>query len=381
MRLLTTLSSDLDPSLFSSFLKSKGIDNEIEATTGGFRLWIYDEDQVEQASQLFDKYKKNPSDGIYSETVTSFSAKSEEKEEGQRSAPSSRRRSTFSNAPYGKISLFIIFSTVLLFFWAIMGRQNLAPPGIPGVSQAPILAPIDQRLLYDYPLYFQLRDQLLKIFTPKDIEANIPPSPEAQSLIERIQRTPYWTGIYERIVLHFRNSDFPLKYSGPMFEKIRQGEIWRVFTPALLHFNLLHIFFNLLWFIMLGNQIEWRLGSWRYVLLLLITGIASNTAQYLMSGSFFMGLSGIVCALAGFILARQQKAPWEGYLLHRTTMIFLGVFVFGIFLLQLIFFGMQLWGRSSVTIPIANTAHLTGALVGYVLGRLPFFSLNHRHKK
>src|SRR5262249_32793246 len=130
-----------------------------------------------------------------------------------------------------------------------------------------------------------------------------------------------------------------------------------------------------LWFILLGNQIEFRIGSVRYLLFILITGILSNTAQYLMSGPFFMGLSGIVVGMAAFIWARQQIAPWEGYLLHRFTLIFLAIFVIGMFVLQVLFFFMQIFGKLEMPFGIANTAHLVGGITGYLLGRMRLFTL------
>jgi membrane associated rhomboid family serine protease len=45
------------------------------------------------------------------------------------------------------------------------------------------------------------------------------------------------------------------------------------------------------------------------------------------------------------------------------------------FVLQIVLFIMQLIGTLGPTIGIANTAHLVGAIVGYLLGRLPLFTI------
>ena len=42
----------------------------------------------------------------------------------------------------------------------------------------------------------------------------------------------------------------------PLFEKIRQGELWRLFTPCILHRDFLHILFNMIWVWILVKQIE-----------------------------------------------------------------------------------------------------------------------------
>ncbi len=374
MRLITTINTDTsneDPLAFSAYLTSQGIRNECEPISESeFHLWIYDEDLVSKALELYESYKANPADPRYKVTI-------HEEPAPQLTARPPKKR-LLSPAPYGAVSIFILLIVVSLFMWAQIQRGAITPPNIPGIIQAPLLAPIEQELIYDYPAYFTERDTLFTLYTPKDIEEKIPPSPEAQQLIQKLRRTPTWMGVYDRVVMAIRNPDYKLAYDGPLFEKISQGEVWRVLTPTLLHFDLLHIFFNVLWFILLGNQIEFRLGWLRYLILILVTAIASNTAQYLMSGPFFMGLSGVVCGMAAFIWARQQVAPWEGYLLHRFTLIFLAIFVVGMFALQIVFFILQIMGKFELTVGIANTAHLTGALVGYLLGRMRLFALKRK---
>lgn len=393
MRLICTI-TDLaqeNPLAFSYYLTGHSIENECEeAVVEGkeaSRIWIYDEDNVERAQELYREYQANPLDPKYkTHYETRLRPQEEAIPEPERLAdepdsPRTKRRRILSPAPYGPISLFILFTVVLLFIWAQLQRgDSLIPPKIPGVVPAATLAPLEKALIYDYPTYFELRDRLLKVYTPDEIEQQKPPSSEARKIMQEMRQTPVWMGIYDRIVTHYKNSNFPLDYQGPLFEKISQGQVWRAFTPALLHFDLLHIFFNVLWFILLGNQIEFRVGWLRYILLILATAIVSNTAQYLMSGPFFMGLSGIVVGMAAFIWARQQVAPWEGYLLQRFTLIFLAIFVVGMFALQLAFFIMQVWGTFTAPISIANTAHLAGGVVGYLLGRLRFFAIQHHSR-
>jgi GlpG protein len=275
--------------------------------------------------------------------------------------------------------MLVLLVAAILYIWSVVQGRNMIPPSLPGIIPGPVFPAVARVLLYDYPHYFELRDQLLKLYTKKDIEQKKSPSAAALALYEEIKKTPVWMGAYDLILNSARNKA-PLAPQGPLFEKISQGEVWRLVTPALLHLGFLHIFFNALWFILLSNQIEYRIGWWRSLLLMILVAIISNTAQYLMSGPFFLGLSGIVTGQAGFIWARQQKAPWEGYLLNRFTLIFLGVFVLAMFFLSLLFFFLQLLGKTTQPFIIANTAHLTGALVGYILGRMRFFAVKHQLK-
>ena len=108
-------------------------------------------------------------------------------------------------------------------------------------------------------------------------------------------------------------------------------------------------------------------------LLMLIIGVISNTAQYLMSGPFFLGYSGIITGLAGYIWVRQKKAPWEGYPLPRSTLIFLMVFIFGMAILGVVDFVLQKNGIRFFPIRLANTAHIVGLFTGAALAFVPYF--------
>lgn len=386
MRLICTINTaqtDENPYEFSYFLTSQGINNECEEISNDETcIWVYDEDLVDTAQALYEQYKSDPHHPRHREhheaAIRAAEAEQTKEEEAPLRARPQRRR-FLSPAPYGPVSILILLIVIALFVWAQVQGGISIPPKIPGIIQAPILPPVERTLVYDYPTYFQERDLLFSIYTPKDIEEKKEPSSEARHLIQEIRKKTTWMGAYDRVVQAIRVPNYSLVYHGPMFENISQGEVWRILTPAFLHFDLLHIFFNVLWFILLANQIEFRIGWWRYLILVIATAIVSNTAQYLMSGPFFLGLSGIVVGMAAFIWARQQVAPWEGYLLHRFTFIFLAIFVVGMFFLQLGFFIFQILGKFELSIGIANTAHLTGGLVGYLLGRMRLFAIQPRH--
>lgn len=90
---------------------------------------------------------------------------------------------------------------------------------------------------------------------------------------------------------------------------LASGQVWRLFTPDFLHFSWTHIIFNsvMLWF--LGSQIEWFDGRGRLVLLFIVTSLLSNTLQYMVSGPFFGGLSGVVYGILGYCWFSQRTLP------------------------------------------------------------------------
>lgn len=109
---------------------------------------------------------------------------------------------------------------------------------------------------------------------------------------------------------YFTFQDFAGNTYIPLSDSLAQGEIWRLVTPAFLHFGIFHVLFNSLWMWDLGRRLEFFLGRWHFLLFFVLTAVASNVVQYVWSGSAnFGGMSGVVYALVGFIAVRQRLAP------------------------------------------------------------------------
>ena len=93
-----------------------------------------------------------------------------------------------------------------------------------------------------------------------------------------------------------------------------------------------------------------------------------------MTGPLFLGYSGVVMGLAGFIWMRERVAPWEGYPLNRATVLFLLLFIGAIFALQVVSFLIQIFSNLNFAPNIANTAHIAGGVIGALLARSSFFA-------
>ncbi|PJG58714.1 rhomboid family intramembrane serine protease GlpG [Aeromonas cavernicola] len=143
----------------------------------------------------------------------------------------------------------------------------------------------------------------------------------------------------------------------PTLTQFTDWQLWRYVTPALLHFSVLHLVFNLLWWWYLGGQIEQRIGSGKLLILLLIGAALPNIAEFFVSGPAFGGLSGVVYALLGYCWLRSKWQPACGLTLPPALMGFM------LFWLVLGFFDL-------LGTPIANAAHLVGLLVGLLQGWL-----------
>ena len=137
-----------------------------------------------------------------------------------------------------------------------------------------------------------------------------------------------------------------------------------------MHFHLIHLVFNMLWFVVLGREIEKYMSRSQLCILMFIIAGFSNTAQYLVSGANFIGASGIVMGFAAFIWIRQKKAPWEGYNIDTTNFYILLGYVVVVLALDLL---SAFSAMTTFTQSIANTAHISGGIAGWLLGQTQFF--------
>jgi GlpG protein len=234
----------------------------------------------------------------------------------------------------------------------------------------PTIPLIQQVLMYDYPIAFTLSNVFNEQY-PLDAKEDMQSlSVEAMALKEEIESNPPWMGLYE-LLLHL---DQPKPYlHAKLFGNILQGEVWRLITPIFLHGDILHILFNMLWLWLLGKMVEHTMGKGSFILFIASVAMITNTLQYLMTGPLFMGFSGVIAAFAGYIWVRKKIAPWEIWPIDSSTLLFLWIFIFGMFGLQIIAFFLQFFHIRFFPMRIANTAHISGLLLGMWMARLRIF--------
>ncbi len=137
---------------------------------------------------------------------------------------------------------------------------------------------------------------------------------------------------------------------------------WRLISPMFIHFSFAHLAFNCLWVYILGEKIEKINGSIIFILLVLISSIASNLSQfYWTSSNLFGGLSGVIYGLLGFCLIIEMESKYDHYGLPPALYLFMIVW------LILGFVGiLDLFGFGSV----ANFAHLGGLISGIIFAMI-----------
>ncbi len=390
MRLLHTFDDKIKADRLSFFLKKEGIENHCEIVTntdwgsadyGTFKchIWVTEEDQFPIAQRWLTEFETHPQNPIFAfpdPPPKPLKPLLEVTENLSKKVNRLNRQSILK--PIAKQSVFtvcVLFTCVVLF----MIGQFTAPTldiSFAKIPMIPLISPpINKILMYDYPNSYEEVDKFIRIYGLEGLQnyENLPP--EGLFLLKKIVNAPVWSGFYSMASDYFTKLNYTFQINAPLFEKIRQGQIWRVFTPCLLHANIMHLFFNMLWLVYLGKIIEDRLGGFRYLIIIFLTAIASNTTQYFMSGPDFLGFSGVICGMLAFAWTRQKHAPWEGYRLAPGTFTIMFFFVMIMAGIQMLSFFLKVYYQADYFPSIANTAHIIGGITGYLLGRLNLMTI------
>ncbi len=145
------------------------------------------------------------------------------------------------------------------------------------------------------------------------------------------------------------------------------NEWWRLITPTFLHFSMTHLVFNCLWIYILGSRIEKLDGLSVFLFIFILTGILSNAGQFFWTQQYlFGGLSGSVYGLLGYCFIIELDGRHGRYGLPEALYLFMFIWLLVGFTGVLSFFG---FGN------VANTAHLVGMIVGFIIGLITKYRL------
>ncbi|NRA34502.1 MAG: rhomboid family intramembrane serine protease [Polyangiaceae bacterium] len=137
------------------------------------------------------------------------------------------------------------------------------------------------------------------------------------------------------------------------------GQLWRLVTWCFIHSGLMHLGFNMMWLWSLGRQVESIHGPWRMAALCCGIAIVSGLAQNFWQGPNFVGMSGVVYGLFGYVWLQARYAPQSGYFIDSLN--------------SLILIGWLVACMSGALGGVANAAHVGGLLAGAALGSGPFW--------
>lgn len=294
--------------LFADYLLSLSVETRLDNTPEGIILWVCDEDKVDLAREEQQSFQQNPHEGRYkkaaAEARSARAARKREEERLQRKEEELHRR--IHLMPQRRWTLGLIAASIVATL-LVHDRQ---------------MGSFGQKYLFIAPIEF---------------------SGNGYS--------------YQSV-----------KTSSDVLKEFRHGQLWRIVTPSFLHFGPWHLFFNLMWLLNLGTQIETRAG-WKKLLGLVFTiAIISNLAQYFLSSIYFQngslqiesyrpgfgGMSGVVFGLFGYVWMKVKFQPSLGYMLTGFIIVMMIIWLY-----------LCMTGLVGA---VANTAHVAGLLVGLIWG-------------
>ena len=141
---------------------------------------------------------------------------------------------------------------------------------------------------------------------------------------------------------------------------IAEGDYWRLLTAAFLHYGPFHLLLNMLALYWFGTALEHRIGSGRFLLLYIVSGLAGSAGALLLDPTTpTVGASGAIFGIlgAGLVLEQQRDYVFGGSAL-------------GVIVLNLVF-----------TFSISNISiggHI-GGLIGGALATLGFTRFGRAH--
>jgi GlpG protein len=305
LRQIGTLPRSSDPTVLGDYLLSQGVTSRAIESNDGWAIWVHNEDHIPRALEALTVYERNPADPRFSDATRQAREAQQESERLDRHYRQNVRdlATTWDRVPWRRrpLTMLLIGACVALYVAA-----RLSPP-------------VD-RWLDAHWLFFP---------------SNLNPHALSHGL-----------------------------------DAIARGEIWRLVTPVLLHGGLIHLLFNAWAMLVLSTLVETRHGTLKLLALVAASAVVSNVTEYLFDLFLYkelapwVGISGVVYALFGYLWIKGVVDPEAGLILHPLTV--------RIFLLWLLvgFFGpMRMPGGA---VQMANGAHLGGLLTGMLFGLARF---------
>jgi len=143
------------------------------------------------------------------------------------------------------------------------------------------------------------------------------------------------------------------------------GEVWRFLTSIFLHGSFSHLLLNMFALILFGLILESLIGSKRFLLVFLVSGVVAN----IVSVFFYPASLGASGAIFGILGALTIIKP------------LMGVFVYGLpmpmFVAAIVWILIDLYGVINPS-DVGNIAHISGIVIGFLFGF--YFRLRHFKK-
>ena len=303
MRELGTISSERHARLFADHLLTKDVTSKLVASKNDeWIVWVHDENRLSDAADELRRFLDNPNDARYKQAPTAATAVLREKGAAEKRF----RKNSRDLRDRWEGSAWSLYPLTLVLILVCVGVAIFTNFGSTAGSGLTLIRPL--------------------AFSDWSIGPNGRPIPHG-------------------------------------LDDIRRGQIWRTITPIFIHYGVAHLIFNMLFLRSLGGLIEARKGTFRFGLLVVVSALASNFAEYFAESqssglSVFGGMSGVGYALFGYLWTKGHLHPDEGLGVSQNTAV-----------VMIAWFFLCMTGSLG---PVANTAHGAGLVFGMIVGLTRF---------
>ncbi|MFG0291493.1 MAG: rhomboid family intramembrane serine protease [Rhodopirellula sp. JB044] len=325
MRRIGNLPNQTQANRFCDYLQTQSIDakssssdESAPAAATEHDIWIRHEQDVEKARELFARFQSDPQASEYDVSAEAARLRKERSDQIAQKIAAQK-----------KAQLRLGRNTTQRGFGGGLGGPGQTPAIIPVTVGVIALATIIG-------------------FVTNFSRVRIDP--------ERVEQSSGWTAYNALTCVD------ALTYvrTGDAFASIKSGEVWRLFTPMLLHGSMMHLAFNMINLYILGGVVERIHGSWFYLVLLLICQAVATTTQIALPDwlepPLAIGASGAVFGVFGFVWIRPKFQA--GYPVEIPS--FNVKFMLGFLVLCF----------TPIIPGIANGAHVGGLLAGMAIAAI-----------
>ncbi|MEZ6050948.1 MAG: rhomboid family intramembrane serine protease [Planctomycetaceae bacterium] len=294
MRRIGTLTDKDAAETFGDYLLTQEIPSQVEQSGHDWAIWVHDEDQVEQAKEELESFRSDPQSDKYRKAIVEA-----------------------DRIRHAKVQA------------AIAARK----------SQINLTRQWNRPLIAQIPVTFTI--VVLSVIITLGTQFGT----KYDAFGGQITMVPNMTRKGDGV-------EYPINYR--QLPGVREGQVWRLITPAFVHFDPLHLVLDMYWLVLFGGMIERVRGRRTIIVLFLLTAIVGNLAQLYLKGPAFGGMSGVDAGLFGYLWITGQMDPESGLALPQHL-----VFIMLAFLV--------LAATTSMMGPIANGAHFGGLFAGMAM--------------
>ncbi len=142
-------------------------------------------------------------------------------------------------------------------------------------------------------------------------------------------------------------------------ELVLEGQLWRLVTHQFIHLSTWHVFFNLYALIYIGLMVEHKLGSVKFLVTYLLSGICGGLVSIIFHKFGFMaGASGAIMGIFGAFMALSVSKAFEK---NASRALLISTIVVTVLMLL-----------NGIGGNVDNSAHIGGLVSGFVICYLLF---------